>query len=85
MTKEQGGVEPGAQINAAAIQVPMRKPVGDQEPTRVVRMAALAKDFANELEKAKHPTPEFTSAELAVEMVESPGLVEFHGEGGHER
>jgi hypothetical protein len=56
----------------------MRAPMdSSRPPTRAVRIAKLAQKFATRLEELKHPSVKFTSAELAVEMVESPGLVEF--------
>ena len=56
----------------------MRQPVDpSRPPTRVVCMAKLAGQFAAGLEDLGHPTTKFTSAELGVQMVESPGRVEF--------
>jgi len=77
------GVEPGAQIpgsEATPIEAPMRIPgATSSRPTRVVQIAELATKFADELTKLGHPAANFTSAEFAVEMVESPGLADFVG------
>jgi len=86
VTAASGGVQPGAQIPNAEkppkppIQVPMRKPADpSRPPTRVIRMAKLAAQLGEGLKSLGHETPRFTSAELGVEMVESPGLVTFTG------
>ena len=60
-------MRPGALIPPdQPIDAPTRK------GTRVVQVAALAEKFRDRLGLAK-----FTSAEFAVQMVESPGLVDF--------
>lgn len=74
-------VVPGAQIPGSekkAITPLMRKPaVAGSRPTRVVCMSRLAGQFVAGLKALNYDTVPFTSAELGVEMVESPGLVEF--------
>lgn len=80
VTEASGGVVPGAEISdrMSPIQVPMRLPVDPKRwPTRVVRMARLAEQFAAGLQSLGHPAAKFTSAELGVQMIESAGLVEF--------
>jgi hypothetical protein len=82
VTEASGGVEPGAQIpdgndKGIAIQAPMRRPLDPSRPTRALRVAELAKQFATALAGLKHPAAKLTSAELAVQMIESPGFVTF--------
>jgi hypothetical protein len=64
------GGEPGAQIPPRPEDKPIDAPT--RKRTRVVQIAALAEKFRDRLSLAK-----FTSAEFAVQMVESPGLVDF--------
>jgi hypothetical protein len=64
------GGEPGAQIPRRPEDKPIDVPA--RGLTRVVQIAALAEKFRDRLSLSK-----FTSAEFAVQMVESPGLVEF--------
>ncbi len=76
------GVQPGEQIpekipGDGKIEAPMRPPLAGSPPTRVVAMANLAKSMKEKLSQLGHSTNTFTSAEFGVEMVESPGLVEF--------
>jgi hypothetical protein len=75
--KSGGSVEPGQQIpnSGAPINVPVRN--GKSRPTRVVRVAELASLFQQRLTSLGQEAPEFTSGEFGVEMVESPGLVDF--------
>lgn len=75
--KSGGSVEPGQQIpnSGAPIDAPMRK--GKSRPTRVVRVAELASLFQQRLKSLGQDAPDFTSGEFGVEMVESPGLVDF--------
>jgi hypothetical protein len=80
VTGASGGVEPGAQIQNAGdgakpIDAPMRQSAA--RPTRVVRIAKLADLLSRRLKELGHAAPDFTSAEFGVEMVESPGFVEF--------
>jgi hypothetical protein len=78
VTSNSGGsVEPGEQIpnSGAPIDAPMRK--GASRPTRVVRVAALAAQMKERLTALGQAAPLFTSGEFGVEMVESPGLVDF--------
>jgi len=64
------GGEPGAQIPRRPEDKPIDAPA--RGLTRVVQIAALAEKFRDRLSLTK-----FTSAEFAVQMVESAGLVEF--------
>jgi hypothetical protein len=64
------GGEPGAQIPKGSDDKPIDAPM--RGTTRVVQVVALADTFRTRLSLLK-----FTSAEFAVQMVESPGLVEF--------
>jgi hypothetical protein len=64
------GGEPGAQIPPRPEDKPIDAPA--RGLTRVMQIAALAEKFRDRLSLTK-----FTSAEFAVQMVESPGLVEF--------
>jgi hypothetical protein len=64
------GGEPGAQIPKGSDDKPIDAPM--RGITRVVQIAALAETFRTRLSLSK-----FTSAEFGVQMVESPGLVEF--------
>lgn len=78
--KAGGSVEPGEQIQKAGdgskpIDAPMRN--GKTRPTRVVRVAELATLFQQRLKALGQEAPDFTSGEFGVEMVESPGKVEF--------
>jgi hypothetical protein len=77
VTEASGVVQPGAQIandEKLPIQVPMRQPADpSRPPTRVVCMAKLAELFKEALKALR----DVTSSELGVELVESPGLVEF--------
>jgi len=72
-----GAVEPGEQIanSGAPIDAPMRN--GASRPTRVVRVASLAAQMQQRLAVLGQEAPLFTSGEFGVEMVESPGLVDF--------
>jgi hypothetical protein len=68
------GSEPGAQIPKEIPEGPNDKPIDApmRGTRRIVQVAALADTFRKRLSLSK-----FTSAEFAVEMVESPGLIEF--------
>ncbi|HEY3706409.1 MAG TPA: hypothetical protein VGL22_15205 [Terracidiphilus sp.] len=80
VTEKDGAVQPGEQIQKAGdgsrpIDAPMRS--GKGRPTRVVRVAELAALFQQRLTELKQAPSVFTSGEFGVEMVESPGLVDF--------
>lgn len=65
-------LRPGQQINGSKLTVPLR---ADTDVGRVIDISALSERFKQNL--GEHARPEFTSADFAVEMFESPARVIF--------